>query len=218
MPESIIRLARTTAWRFATTSRIRAFGELVGNTLDGGGIGVPSGGRDLFIRDQSAVATVNSVLTPNVVNTVLAQYARRHYNFPGATGQPDFSVLNDLELGHNFGTNDRLYETRGQLSESVSWVKGNHVAKFGADGNWLSSLENFPGFTPVRTLVPGITCLANFAQYYSTNFSATPAVPSAALNTAASECAVPQDHGIVFTYAGDRCHKVPTFKPERRSF
>ena len=94
---------------------IRSLGELVGNTLDGGGIGVPSGGRNLFVRDQSAVATVNSLLKPNLINTVLVQYARRHYNFPGATGQPDFSILNDLELGHNFGTNDRLYETRGQL-------------------------------------------------------------------------------------------------------
>ena len=190
----------------------RALGELVGNTLDGGGIGVPSGGRNLFIRDQSVVATVNSVLSPDVVNTVLAQYARRHYNFAGATGQPDFSVLNDLELGHNFGTNDRLYETRAQLAESVSWVKGNHVAKFGADGNWVSSLENFPGFTPVRTLVPGITCLANFAEYYNANFSATPAVPSAALNTAASECAVPQDNGIVFTYAGVPLPQSPNFQ------
>src|SRR5215469_10991472 len=103
---------------------IRSLGELVGSTLDGGGIGTPSGGRDLFVRDQSVVATVNSLLTPNVVNTVLVQYARRHYNFLGATGEPDFSVLNDLEIGHNFGTNDRLYETRVQFSDSVSWVKG----------------------------------------------------------------------------------------------
>ena len=85
------------------------------------------------------------MLSSNVVNTVLAQYARRHYQFYGATGQPDFSVLNDLELGHNFGTNDRLFETRGQLSESVSWIKGNHIMKFGVDGNWLSSLETYPG-------------------------------------------------------------------------
>ena len=62
---------------------IRSLGELVGNTLDGGGIGVPSGGRNLFVRDQAVVATVNSLLTPNVVNTVLVQYARRHYNFSG---------------------------------------------------------------------------------------------------------------------------------------
>ena len=135
---------------------IRALNELVGNTLDGGGIGVPSGGRNLFVRDQAIVATVNSVLSPNVVNTVLAQFARRHYEFYGATGQPDFSILNDLELGHNFGTNDRLYETRAQLSESVSWVKGNHIVKFGVDGNYLSSMETYPGFTPVRMLVPGM--------------------------------------------------------------
>jgi hypothetical protein len=180
---------------------VRSSGELVGSTLDGGGIGVPSGGRNLFVRDQAVIATVNSVLTPNVVNTVLGQYARRHYNFLGMTGQPDFSILNDLELGHNFGTNDRLYETRVQLSESVSWVKGNHIAKFGADGNWLSSLENFPGFMPVRSLVPGVACLANFAEFYNEEYGAG-AATSPGLDALAGECPVPQDHGIVFTYAG----------------
>ncbi len=182
---------------------IRALNELVGNTLDGGGIGVPSGGRNLYVRDQAVVATVNSVLSPNVVNTVLAQYARRHYNFVGATGQPDFSVLNDLEIGHNFGTNDRLYETRGQLSESVSWVKGNHIVKFGADGNYLSSLENFPGFTPVRMLVPGLTCLANFAEYFN-GLPGSGAYPTTGtqLDANAAGCAVPGDNGVVFTYLG----------------
>jgi len=181
---------------------IRSLGELVGNTLDGGGIGVPSGGRDLFVRDQSVVATVNSLLKPNVVNTVLVQYARRHYNFPGATGQPDFSILNDLELGHNFGTNDRLYETRAQLSESLSWVKGNHLMKFGADGNWLSSLENYPGFTPTRLLVPGITCFSDFAQYFNTNFGASYPTAGTGLAASSAQCPVPQDNGVVFMYAG----------------
>ena len=105
----------------------------------------------------------------------LANIARRHYNFLGVTGQPDFSILNDLELGHNFGTNDRLYETRGELSDAVSWVKGNHLIRFGVDGNYLSSLENFPGFMPVRMLVPTgggplgpAACLSNFAEYFNT--------------------------------------------------
>lgn len=181
---------------------IRATNELVGSTLDGGGIGVPSGGRNLFVRDQALVGTVNSVLTPNVVNTVLAQYARRHYNFPGATGQPDFSILNDLELGHNFGTNDRLYETRGQLSETVSWVKGNHVIRFGADGNWLSSLENYPGFTPTRLLIPGVTCFADFAKFFNTGYGADYPLAGTGLDALASGCAVPQDNGVVFMYAG----------------
>ncbi len=180
---------------------IRALNELVGNTLDGGGIGVPSGGRNLYVRDQAVVATVNSVLSSNVVNTVLAQFARRHYNFTGATGQPDFSILNDLELGHNFGTNDRLYETRGQLSESVSWVKGNHIIKFGVDGNYLSSLENFPGFTPVRMLVPGVGCLVSFSEYFNTNFGGQYPINSLGPPTT-GPCPVPEDNGVVFTYLG----------------
>jgi Carboxypeptidase regulatory-like domain/TonB dependent receptor len=179
----------------------RSLGELVGNTLDGGGIGVPSGGRDLYVRDQSVVATVNSLLKPNLVNTVLAQYARRHYNFPGITGQPDFSILNDLELGHNFGTNDRLYETRVQLSESLSWVKGNHLAKFGADGNWLTSLETVPGFSPTRLLVPGITCLTDFAEYFNSKYGAAYPTAGTGLNASAAQCSVPQDNGVVFMYA-----------------
>jgi hypothetical protein len=189
------------AFRYSVED-IRALGELVGSTLDGGGIGVPSGGRNLFTRDQSVVATVNSLLSPNVVNTVLAQFARRHYNFLGATGQPDFSILNDLELGHNFGTNDRLYESRAQLSESVSWVKGNHIIRFGADGNWLTSLENFPGFTPVRLLIPGVPCFANYAEYFNSNNGANFPTAGTGLDGLAGECAVPQDNGVVFMYAG----------------
>jgi Carboxypeptidase regulatory-like domain/TonB dependent receptor len=181
---------------------IRALNELVGNTLDGGGIGVPSGGRNLFVRDQSIVGTVNTVLSSNVVNTVLAQFARRHYEFYGATGQPDFSILNDLELGHNFGTNDRLYETRGQLSESVSWIKGNHIMKFGFDGNYVSSLETYPGFTPVRMLVPGVPCLSNFAEYFNTAFGGNYPTSGTGLDGSAATCAVPQDNGVVFTYMG----------------
>jgi hypothetical protein len=189
---------------------IRALNELVGSTLDGGGIGVPSGGRNLYVRDQAVVATLSTVFSNNVVNTVLGQYARRHYNFLGATGQPDFSILNDLELGHNFGTNDRLYETRAQFSDSVSWVKGNHIIRFGADVNWLSSLENFPGFTPVRMLLPGVTCLSNFAEYFNNNFGAQYPTAGTGLDQSASFCPVPQDNGVVFAYAGVPLPTDPT--------
>jgi hypothetical protein len=193
----------------------RSTNELVGNTLDGGGIGVPSGGRDLFIRDQAVVATVNSLLKPNLVNTVLVQYARRHYNFPGATGQPDFSILNDLEVGHNFGTNDRLYETRVELSESISWVKGNHLAKFGADGNWLTSLENFPGFMPTRLLIPSagpnpISCLSDFAQYFNANYGANYPITGTQIGALGSACPVFGDNGVVFVYAGTPLPTSPT--------
>jgi len=142
----------------------RDLGELIGNTEDGGGIGTPSGARNLFIRDQSLVGTLNSVLRSNLVNTVLGQYSRRHYNFPGATGEPNLDVVNDLSLGHNFGTYDAIYESRAQYSDSLSWVKGNHVAKFGFDGNYVWSYNNYPGFTPERLLFPSLDCMYQFAD------------------------------------------------------
>jgi hypothetical protein len=143
----------------------RLLGTLIGNTEDGGGIGTPSGGRNNFIRDQSLVGTFNSVIRPNLANTFLAQYARRHYNFPGATGEPDLSVVNDLEFGHNFGTYDAIYESRAEFADSISWVKKNHSMKFGFDGNYVWSANNYPGFTPERILFPNLSCMFQFANF-----------------------------------------------------
>ena len=111
----------------------RDLNQLVGSTLDGGGIGAPSSGHDLFLRDQSLVGSVATTLKPDLVNSFLAQYARRHYNFPGVTGQPNLDIPNTLLFGHNFGVLDAIYESRAQLTDSLAWVKGNHVAKFGVD-------------------------------------------------------------------------------------
>jgi hypothetical protein len=193
----------------------RALGELVGQTLDGGGIGVPSGGRNLFVRDQSVFGTLDSSLSSTLINTALVQWARRHYNFPGATGQPDFSVTNDLEFGHNFGTDDQKYESRAQFSDALSWVKGNHVFKFGFDGNYILDSDTFPGFTPVRAIIPTagagpIDCLAHFAQFYNGQLSSPGTVP-ADVAAAAAGCGLPPSfNGVAFTYAGTPLPTSPT--------
>src|SRR6202022_1110146 len=139
--------------------------QLVGNTEDGGGVGTPSGGRDLFIRDQSLVGTVDSAIRPNLINTALVQYARRHYNFPGVTGQPDLDIPNDLSFGHNFGTLDSIYESRLQFSDSLAWVKGKHLVKFGFDANYIWDYTKYPGFTPARIILPDLNCLIDFANF-----------------------------------------------------
>lgn len=174
----------------------RDLGELIGNTEDGGGIGTPSGARNLFIRDQSVVGTLNSVLRPNLVNTVLGQYSRRHYNFPGATGEPNLDVVNDLSFGHNFGTYDAIYESRAQYSDSIYWVKGNHVAKFGFDGNYVWSYNNYPGFTPERLLFPSLDCMYQFADTMNLFFNAS-------YGKVPQNCQLqPQANGLEFIYFG----------------
>src|SRR5580693_6003391 len=143
----------------------RDLNQLVGSTLDGGGIGAPSSGHDVFLRDQSLVGTVATTVNPDLVNSVLVQYARRHYNFPGVTGQPNLDIPNTLLFGHNFGVLDAIYESRFQLTDSMAWVKGNHVAKFGVDYNYINNFVIWPGFTPMRIVMPGLNCLVDFANF-----------------------------------------------------
>jgi hypothetical protein len=143
----------------------RDLNQLVGSTLDGGGIGAPSSGHNLFLRDQSLVGDVATTVKPDLVNTFLAQYGRRHYNFPGVTGQPNLDIPNTLLFGHNFGVLDAIYESRFQLTDSMAWVKGNHVAKFGVDYNYVNNFVIWPGFTPMRIVMPGLNCLVDFANF-----------------------------------------------------
>jgi len=143
----------------------RSLGVLVGDTLDGGGIGAPSSGHNNYLRDQSLVGSLSTQLSPSIVNTALAQYARRHSTFPGASGQPNLDLPNSLLMGHNFGVFDATYESRGQFADSVYWVKGAHLAKFGVDYNRLNDHIIWPGFSPMRIVLPGINCLVDFANY-----------------------------------------------------
>jgi outer membrane receptor protein involved in Fe transport len=158
----------------------RDLNQLVGNTLDGGGIGAPSSGHNVFVRDQSLSGTLTSQLGSNIVNTALVQYARRHYTFPGVTGEPNLDIPNELLFGHNFGVLDKIWETRIQGSDSMSWVRGKHFLRFGGDFNHVRNFVLWPGFTPIRIILPGINCLVDFANFVKpsagilSNFAAGP--------------------------------------------
>src|SRR5215813_1418954 len=158
----------------------RNLNQLVGATLDGGGIGAPSSGHNVFLSDQSVAGSLTSQIGSNIVNTALGQYARRHYNFPGVTGEPNLDVPNELLFGHNFGVLDKIWETRVQGSDSMSWISGKHFVRFGADVNHVRNYVLWPGFTPIRIILPGINCLVDFANFVSpsaripSNFAAGP--------------------------------------------
>ena len=143
----------------------RSLNVLVGDTLDGGGLAASSSGHHNFLRDQSLVGIVSSQVTPSLVNTALGQYARRHSTFPGATGQPNLDLVNEVMMGHNFGVFDATYESRGQFADSLYWVKGSHLIKFGVDYNRINDHIIWPGFSPMRIVLPGVNCLVDFANY-----------------------------------------------------
>jgi len=158
---------------------------LVGDTLDGGGIGAPSDGHNTYLRDQSLVGSINSLLKSNLVNTFLVQYARREYNFPAVTGQPNLDLPNELSFGHNFGTFDAIDESRQQISDSISWIKGTHYWKAGVDTNFIQNHVIWPGFTPMRIVLPGLNCLVDFANYVNPTADIPSVFPEGPCPTAA---------------------------------
>jgi outer membrane receptor protein involved in Fe transport len=129
---------------------------LVGETLDGGGIGAPSSGRNGLLRDQTIVGTWTSQLNETHVNDLLLQWSQRNYGFPGVTGQPNLDVPNTLLFGHNFGAFDRYDEKRFQFSDTFSVAKGKHFTKFGFDTNYIQNFVINPGFTPARVIFPSL--------------------------------------------------------------
>ena len=137
---------------------------LVGDTLDGGGVGAPSSGRNGLLRDQALVGTWTSTIRTNLVNSMLGQWARRNYGFPGVNGQPNLDVPNLLLFGHNFGAFDRYNESRFQYSDTLSWVKGKHYATFGFDTNYIRNFVIWPGFTPARIIFASLDDLLASGQ------------------------------------------------------
>ncbi len=129
---------------------------LVGETLDGGGVGAPSSGRNGDLMDQDLVGTLTTSFTESKVNSLLVQWARRNYGFDGVTGQPNLDVPNLLLFGHNFGAFDRYNESRIQGSDTFSWVHGKHYAKFGFDTSYIRNFVIWPGFTPARIIFPSL--------------------------------------------------------------
>jgi hypothetical protein len=112
------------------------------------GFDLPSGFKDNFLRDQSLVGSLNSVLSSHFVNEVRGQYAHRTFNFPTDTTQPHLEVLNTFTMGVNRGNPDFYQESREEFADNASWQKGKHTIGFGGDFSHVDTLESFPLFYP----------------------------------------------------------------------
>lgn len=144
-------------------------------------------------RDLSLTAHDTLTFGNNKVNDFLFAYSRRGllYNFSSAPGGSDVAV--NIPGFAFFGREPFSFvnrtEQRYQLSDSLSWVKGNHNMKFGIDGNYLPlqadftvnfggiynfggvdlpgfptipGIPNFPGVSPVQAY--GLGLPQNFIQ------------------------------------------------------
>ncbi|HKV92746.1 MAG TPA: carboxypeptidase regulatory-like domain-containing protein [Candidatus Angelobacter sp.] len=112
------------------------------------GFDLPSGFKDNFLRDQSLVAGLNSVLSTRFSNELRGQYAHRTFDFPTDTTQPHLEVLNTFTMGVNRGNPDSYQEHREEFTDNATWSLSKHMLGFGGDFNYVHTTESFPLFYP----------------------------------------------------------------------
>jgi hypothetical protein len=114
---------------------------------------------------------LTSVLSNTVTNEFRFQVARedrpREYDAPTFSNGRDFPDTgmdfgNAFRIGRPFFIPVEYYDTRLQLLNNVTWAKGNHIIKVGAEVNAVSSNQTFIGFANGRFIFSSVTGFRNY--------------------------------------------------------
>ncbi len=95
------------------------------------------------IEDLSLGASWTSILPRNMVNELYLNYGNRQAKFDSQVPSVALQIAGTGFIGSNPFSPVNRTETRTQVRDNLSWVKGNHTMKFGADFNWVSGVANF---------------------------------------------------------------------------
>ncbi len=95
------------------------------------------------LEDLSLGASWTSIMPRNMVNELYLNYGNRKAKFDSQIPSVALQIAGTGFIGSNpFSPVDRT-ESRTQVRDNLSWVKGNHTMKFGADFNWVSGAAEF---------------------------------------------------------------------------
>ena len=118
--------------------------------------------------------SLNSQLSNTVANEFRFQVARedrpRDYDAPTLPSGRDFPDIamdfsNAFRIGRPFFIPVEYYDTRLQLLNNISMVRGNHLYKAGIELNFVNSTQTFIGFANGRFIFSSVQGFIN----YSTN-------------------------------------------------
>src|SRR5215210_7893242 len=130
---------------------------------------------------HAGTASVISTLSSNVLNEVRAQYAKewrpRPYEGPNIPGQdrpfPDTAILfnddftpNGARWGMPFFLPVEYDDDRKQVTDNLSYLRGNHSFKAGVEYNEVASAQTFLGFANGRFV---FLTTSDFINYVNSN-------------------------------------------------
>ncbi len=131
-----------------------------------------SANADEIDQSNSVSLQLNTILTPATINELRFQWARedrpRYYNGPNLPGQnrpfPDTGVdfVGQYRFGEPFFIPTLDYDTREQINNNLSLVRGAHSFKTGAELNRTSTSQVFLGFANGRFIFDSVNGFINY--------------------------------------------------------
>jgi hypothetical protein len=96
-----------------------------------------------ILEDFSFGTSLTSILADNRVNELYYNFGRRVAKFDSQVPSVALQIAGTGFLGSNpFSPVNRI-EKRHQIRDNITWARGKHTMKFGADVNWVTGKASF---------------------------------------------------------------------------
>ena len=192
-------------WRVSERSNFSAKYNFTNNQQTNGTFDVDTWGRSANAIEKGSSNALSGQLTTQLSNTMANEFrfqiARedrpRDYDapkLPGPAGRdfPDIAMDfgNAFRFGRPFFIPVEYYDTRLQLLNNVSMVKGNHLIKAGAEVNLVNSTQTFIGFANGRFIFSSV---AGFMSYVANPSGYRECKGATAYTRTTGACDVPTD-------------------------
>ncbi len=110
-----------------------------------GGLTDVSGGGGMRTRDQSFLGSFTHIFTPALLGETRFQFApRRLAQYDNDPIGPRITISGVANFGRNINFPVLLDEASEQVQQDLSWQRGRHFFKFGADINRIRAHTSFP--------------------------------------------------------------------------
>ncbi len=96
-----------------------------------------------ILKDLSFGASLTTILPHNMVNEAYYNFGRRKASFDSQVPSVADQIAGTGFIGSNPFSPVARTEKRNQIRDNLTWVKGNHTLKFGADFNWVDGKARF---------------------------------------------------------------------------
>ena len=164
-------------WRLSDKHLFSMKYNFTNNQQTNGTFDVDTWGRSANALEKGSSNAFSGQLTSQLSNTVANEFrfqiARedrpRDYDAPTLPGGRDFPDIamdfgNAFRVGRPFFIPVEYYDTRLQLLNNISMVKGNHLYKAGVEVNFVNSTQTFIGFANGRFIFSSVAGFINYSN------------------------------------------------------